>query len=136
MESKTRERKVIQAGSFYSSGHGVPAEQPVLSYSPRMEDGLGKAATASGGSELTGHSSSQAQLTNPSPEATLPPAKPSPVWPHGLNCSARDNQSEVNQHSRLGEQRHSVQEAEPRAGWSQERPPPCLPHHLLLRGKC
>ena len=65
----------------------LPAEQPVLSYSPRLEDrGLGKAAMASGGGELTGHSSSLAELTNPSPEATLPPAKPSPVWPHGLNC--------------------------------------------------
>lgn len=77
VESKTREWKVIQADLFYSWGCGVPAEQPILSYSPRMEDGLGKAATTSGGSELTGHSSSQAQLTNPPQRPPCP--QPSPA---------------------------------------------------------
>lgn len=70
----------------------VQAEQSVLSYRPRLGGrGLGKAATASRSSELTGHSSSPAELTNPSPEATLPPAKPSPVWPHGLKCLSQSN---------------------------------------------
>lgn len=73
------------------SSPAVQAEQSVLSHRPQLGGrGLGKAATVSGGSELTGHSSSTAELTNPSPEAALSPAKPSPVWP--LKClSQRDN---------------------------------------------
>lgn len=70
----------------------VQKEQSVLSYRPRLGGrGLGKAATASGSSELTGHGSSTAELTNLSPEATPPPVKPSPVWPHGLKCLSQRN---------------------------------------------
>lgn len=77
----------------------------------------------SGGSELTGHGSRLAELTNPSPEATLPPAKPSPVWLHGPKClSQRDSSSEVHQ----GRERSQVQGSGPRAR-SQESPLPGEP---------
>lgn len=91
---------------------------------------------ASGGRERSGQSSKLTELTSPSPEATLPPAKPSPVWPQGLKClSQRDNSSQDSQHSQFRERTQGVQGAEPRAG-SQEGPPLGPPHHLLLRGKC
>lgn len=98
-------QEVIRAGGHLSGPNRPPCgEQSVPSCRPRLGGrGLGKAATASGSSELTGHGSSPAELTNLSPEAALPPAKPNPVWPHGLRClSQRNKQTEVNQHSQLG----------------------------------
>lgn len=76
MENKTGEQEIIWAGLF-SCGAGRMASSELQAQAGRQ--GLGKTATASGGSELTGHSSSPAEFTNPSLEATLLPAKPSPA---------------------------------------------------------
>lgn len=79
--------EIICAG-LVSCSAGSTAHSEIQAQ-PRGRD-LGKAASVSGGSEFTGQSSNRAELTNPSLEATLPPAKPNHVWSHGLkHVSAR-----------------------------------------------
>lgn len=76
MENKTGEQEIIWAGLF-SCGAGRMASSELQAQAGRQ--GLGKTARLLEAVSSTGHSSSPAEFTNPSLEATLLPAKPSPA---------------------------------------------------------